>query len=103
MAVLFKQKCMRCKKNYVTVSRNQRFVTCYECQKNDIDKEVKDPEMKKMFDIPEEFYKENAFLRDIKSNYIRWGKLTERQIEAFKKTVDKLKGKDMKEEKTDEV
>ena len=52
---------------------------------------VKDPKMKKMFDIPEEFYKENSFLRDIKVKYLQWGGLTERQIEAFKKTVEKMK------------
>ena len=38
-----------------------------------------------------EFYKENAFLRDIKVNYLRYGKLTERQVEAFKKVVQKMK------------
>ena len=34
---------------------------------------------------------ENAFLRNIKSNYIRYGKLTEKQIDAFKKVASKLK------------
>ena len=53
--------------------------------------EIKDPKMKKMFDIPEEFYKENSFLRDIKIKYLQWGELTEKQIEAFKKTVEKMK------------
>lgn len=47
--------------------------------------------MKKMFDIPEDFYKKNSFLRSIKINYLRYGKLTEKQIEAFKKAVDKMK------------
>ena len=51
--------------------------------------------MKKMFNIPEEFYKENAFLRDIKINYLRFGKLSEKQIEFFKKAVKKMEeGKD---------
>ncbi len=89
--VMFKQKCMRCKKNYVKVGRNQRFVVCYDCQKKEMKGEVKDPKIKKMLDIPEEFYKENSFLRDIKVKAIQWGELSERQIEAFKKTVEKMK------------
>ena len=87
----YKQKCYRCRKNYVLVSSGQRFAVCYDCQKADLAKDIKDPKMKKFFDIPEEFYKENSFLRDIKSNYLRFGKLTERQIEAFKKTVKNMK------------
>ena len=93
MAVQYRQKCFKCRKNWVTVSRGQRFVVCYDCQKEELKKEIKDPEMKKMFDIPEEFYRNNSFLRSIKSNYIRFGKLSEKQIEAFKKTVEKLKEK----------
>ena len=91
--VMFKQKCVVCRKNYVIVSGRERYAVCYDCQKQDLKKEIKDKKMKKFFDIPEEFYKENSFLRSIKLNYLRYGKLTERQIEAFKKTVDKLKGK----------
>lgn len=53
--------------------------------------EIEDPKMKKFFDIPKEFYKENAFLRSIKINYLKYGNLTEKQIEAFKKTVKKMK------------
>jgi hypothetical protein len=53
--------------------------------------EIKDPKMKKMFDIPEEFYKENSFLRDIKIKYLQWGELTEKQIEAFKKVAKDMK------------
>ena len=55
--------------------------------------EIKDSEMKKMFDIPIEFYRENMFLRDIKINYLRFGKLSERQVEAFKKVVKQMKKK----------
>lgn len=43
--------------------------------------------MKKLFDIPEEYYKKNAFLRSIKSNYLKFGKLSDKQIEYFEKTV----------------
>lgn len=91
MAIRYKQKCQKCKQNYVTVSRGQRFAICYECQKPEMEGEIKDPKIKKLFDIPEEFYKKNSFLRNIKASYFRFGGLTERQIEAFKKTVKKLK------------
>ena len=94
MAIKFKQKCFRCKTNYVLVGRGDRFPMCYDCQKGELDKPIKDPVMKKMFNIPEEFYKTNPFLRSIKSNYLRFENLSEKQIAAFKKTV-----KTMKEEK----
>lgn len=99
MAIRFKQKCFRCKKNYVIVGRGQKFVLCYDCQKNELKGEIKDKKMKKLFDIPEEFYEKNSFLRDIKINYLKFGKLTEKQIEAFKKTVEKMKNpKELKTE-----
>lgn len=87
----YKQRCFRCKENWVLVTGRQRFVFCYDCQKKDLKKEIKDPKMKKLFDIPEKYYKENTFLRSIKINYIQYEKLTERQIEAFKKVVKKVK------------
>lgn len=89
--VRYKQKCIRCKKNWVEVSRGQRYPLCYDCHKPDLDKEIKDPKMKKLFNIPEEFYKRSPFLRDIKLNYLRFDKLSEKQIEAFKDTVKKMK------------
>jgi hypothetical protein len=92
--VKFKQKCPKCRKNYVVVTGRQTFVRCYDCQKEDMVGVIKDPKMKKMFKIPEEFYKENSFLRAIKVNYLRYETLSERQVEAFEKVV-----KQMKEEK----
>ncbi len=89
--ITYKQLCFRCKKNYVLVSGRNKFPQCYECQKKEMNKEIKDKKMKKFFDIPEEFYKENAFLRNIKVYYLRTGELSEKQIEAFKKTVNNLK------------
>ena len=91
MAIRYKQKCFKCRKNYVLVGRGQRFAICYDCQKEDLNKPIKDPKMKKMFDIPEDFYRKNPFLRSIKSNYLRFDKLTEKQIAAFKKTVKEMK------------
>ena len=72
-------------------SRRQKWIVCYDCQKEEMKGEIKDPKMKKMFDIPEEFYKNNSFLRDIKVKYLKWGELTENQIKAFKKVVKDLK------------
>ncbi len=91
-AVRYKQICYRCKKNYVEVTRKQRFALCYECQKREMQGEIKDPKMKKLFDIPEEFYEKNSFLRNIKVNYLRYGELTENQVTAFKKVVKDLQG-----------
>ncbi|MBT4539113.1 hypothetical protein HOI26_00045 [Candidatus Woesearchaeota archaeon] len=91
----FKEKCRRCKKNYVVVSWRNRFPVCYDCQKSQLDKPIEDPVFKKMFSIPEKFYKENMFLRDIKLKYLQFSELTEKQIEAFKKVVKEMKeGKD---------
>ncbi|NQV91906.1 hypothetical protein HQ489_05525 [Candidatus Woesearchaeota archaeon] len=94
VAVKFKQKCPKCRKNYVVVTNRQTFIRCYDCQKADMEGDIKDPKMKKMFNIPEEFYKENSFLRAIKVNYLRYESLSEKQVEAFEKVV-----KQMKEEK----
>lgn len=94
----YKQKCMRCKKNWVTVTRRSRFVVCYDCQKHELEGEIEDPEMKKLFDIPEEYYKKSSFLRSIKSNYLKFKNLTDKQIEAFKKVVEKMKEKEKENE-----
>jgi len=82
---------MKCKENYVLVTHRNKWPECYDCQKPELEGKIKSPKMKKMFDIPEELYKESAFLRSIKINYIKFGSLTEKQIEAFKKAVEKLK------------
>ncbi len=91
MAIKYKQKCFKCKKNYVLSTKSQRFVLCYDCQKPEMKGEIKDKKMKKLFDIPEEFYKENSFLRNIKINYLKFGELSDKQIEVFKKVVEDMK------------
>ena len=91
MGIRYKQKCFKCRKNYVMVGRGQRFAICYDCQKGDLNQKIKDPKMKKFFDIPEDFYRNNSFLRSIKMNYLRFEKLSEKQIDAFKKTVKEMK------------
>jgi hypothetical protein len=100
--VLFKVRCDRCKKNYVTTSnrglRGGRTIICYDCEKKDMVGEIKEPAMKKMFNIPESYYMQNSFLRKIKINYLRYGSLTQPQIDAFKKTVAEFKTRKSKEE-----
>ena len=47
--------------------------------------------MKKLFDIKPEYYEQSGFLRSIKRNYLRFESLTEKQLAAFKKTVQDFK------------
>ncbi len=91
MAFKYKLKCIRCKKNYQLASRRDKWVLCYECHKPEMEGKIEDPEMKKMFDIPEQFYIDNMFLRDIKIKHLKYGELSEAQVNAFKKVVDKMK------------
>jgi len=99
--ITYQQRCGRCKKNFVMVSRGAQFVTCYPCQKAEMSGEIKDFAMKKMFDIPEELYMKNAFLRDIKIKYLRFGSLSDKQIEAFKKVSKELKEKNKEQKETE--
>ena len=95
MAVKYKHLCTRCKKAWVLCTWKSRYPVCYECEKTSLKGPIKDPKMKKMFAIPEKLYKQSAFLRDIKKNYLRWGNLTDKQIEAFKKAVESLKNPEL--------
>lgn len=84
--------CKLCKTNRVLVTAREKFPVCYECHKKQMSgKKVTDKKIKKLFNIPEEFYKENIFLRKIKLYYLKYKELTEKQIAAFKKTVEKIK------------
>ena len=56
-----------------------------------INQPIQDEAFQKMFDIDKELYEQSAFLRSIKSNYLRFGSLSEKQIETFKKVVSELK------------
>ncbi|MFA6088236.1 MAG: hypothetical protein WC755_00100 [Candidatus Woesearchaeota archaeon] len=91
--VSYKQRCNQCKKNMVLISGRSQYPICYDCQKAQLSTEIKDPAMKAMFDIPEEFYMQNMFLRSIKINYIKYEGLSEKQIECFVKTVQEMKKK----------
>jgi hypothetical protein len=94
MALRYKQRCIRCKQNYVLVTSRQKYTVCYDCQKKELKGEIKDPKMKKLFKIPEDYYKRNSFLGNIKISYLRYGSLTDKQIEAFKKVVQQMKDQD---------
>ena len=94
MKVLYKQRCAKCKKNMVKIISRRQFPICYDCQKDELKGKIKDPKIKKLFDVPEEFYKESPFLRSVKSYYLKFDKISEKQIEFFKKTVKELKKKD---------
>jgi len=93
MAIQYKRKCRACNKNYVIVGNRTRsqYIICAECQKKDMQGEITDPKLKKMFDIPDNFYEKSGFLRNIKISYLRYGSLSEKQIEAFNNTVERLK------------
>ena len=78
MAIEYKQKCTRCKTNFVVVTRRTLYPVCDECQKATLSKEITDPEMKKFFNIPPEFYEQNYFLKSIKIGYLKFGSLTGR-------------------------
>ena len=86
--VKFKQKCSKCG-DFTTVTRMQSKPICYNCQKEDLEGVIDCQHMQQLFNIPEEMYMENQFLRNIKINYLRFGKLSERQISAFQKVVDR--------------
>lgn len=100
MPVQFKQKCERCKKNYVVVSLRARKkpVVCYECEKKEMQGEIKDAELKKLLDIPEEFYMKSDFLRRIRISCVKYGSLTQAQREAFIKVLEKVKRKESKQD-----
>ena len=92
MKILYNQKCARCPKMVPMTSRKQ-FPLCYDCQKKEMQGVIKDPKMKKLFNLPEDFYKESPFLRSIKVYYLKFGEITDRQKEYFEKTVKEMKTK----------
>jgi hypothetical protein len=101
----YQQRCAQCKKNMVQMFSRKQYPICTQCQMKQLDQEIENPEYKKMFDIPKEFYAQSYFLRSIKENCIRFGSLSERQVEAFKRTVEEMKNPKpkMEEEKGEKV
>ena len=87
----YQQRCAQCKKNMVQMFSRKQYPICLQCQMKQLDQEIDNPEYKKMFDIPKEFYAQSYFLRNIKEACIRFGSLSEKQVEAFKRTVEEMK------------
>lgn len=69
-------------------SRRQRAI-CPDCEMKYWE-DVKEGKYKKLFNISKDLYEKSYFLRNVRSYYERFGKLSEKQISAFKKTVKKL-------------
>ncbi|MFH1916391.1 MAG: hypothetical protein ABIJ21_03945 [Nanoarchaeota archaeon] len=91
MVITYKQKCKRCNIKYVEATNRSRYLVCDVCEAKEMAGEITDPKMIKLFKIPDEFYKRSPFLRNIKIAYLKYGNLTEKQVEAFKNAVKKLK------------
>src|SRR3989338_5663131 len=86
----YQQRCVRCKKNLVLMIRPRQFPLCVECEMKELSQAVTDPVFVELFALEEKFYRENSFLRDIKRRYLRFGALSDKQIETFKKVVKEL-------------
>ena len=86
----YKQLCTLCRKNHVVIEQYKQKPICPECEMKNCD-EIKNKKYKKLFDVPKEVYSKSYFLRNVREYYTRFGKLSEKQVEAFKKTVEKLK------------
>lgn len=96
--VEYKELCMICKKTRVLITSRRQKAICPACQFRGIDdKPITDPVMKKMFDIDPRLYEGSYFLRDIKAKYLRFGTLSEKQIEVFQKVADEEGAKLKKE------
>lgn len=79
---------------------SKQFPICASCQLAEINQPIDDKVMKKFFDIPHALYEQSSFLRSIKSNYLKFGNLSEKQREMFVKVVEELKNPAAQPEKT---
>ena len=92
MRARYKQLCIICRKNHVLISSYRQVPICVDCSMKQISKPIEDEKFRKMFDIDQKLYESSSFLRSIKSNYLRFGALSEKQIEMFKKVAAEIKG-----------
>lgn len=86
----FKKKCNVCKENWVLV-RHREYTICTPCHMKQIFSEEITDKKYKFLNISKELYEQSRFLRNIRQSYIRYKELTEKQIDAFKKTVKDVK------------
>ena len=92
--VEYKERCMVCKKAMVIIKSRRQKAVCLACQFRGIeDKPITDPVFKELFDIEAKLYEDSYFLRDIKAKYMRFGSLSEKQIEVFKKVAEEESAK----------
>ena len=89
----YKQKCIVCRKNHALVTWKDRTPVCVPCKMKQIDKPIEDPAFKKLFDIDKTLYERSSFLRNIKLSYIRFGKLSDKQIETFREVAETVKNR----------
>lgn len=86
----YKQLCAICRKNHVLISARGQFPICTACSMRQISQPITDEKFRKLFDIDNKLYEESSFLRSIKSNYLRFGSLSEKQIDTFKRVSAEL-------------
>lgn len=86
----YKQICAICRKNHVLISARGQFPICTACSMREISKPIEDEKFRKMFDIDQKLYEQSSFLRSIKSNYLRFGSLSEKQVDTFKRVAAEL-------------
>ncbi|MBI2580538.1 hypothetical protein HYV85_01890 [Candidatus Woesearchaeota archaeon] len=86
----YKQLCAICRKNHILISSRNQFPICTSCSMKQINQPITDEKFRKMFDIDQKLYEESSFLRSIKSNYLRFGSLSEKQIDTFKRVAAEL-------------
>ncbi|MBI2547364.1 MAG: hypothetical protein HYW23_02870, partial [Candidatus Aenigmarchaeota archaeon] len=82
--------CAICRKNHVLISARGQFPICTACSMRQISQPITDEKFRKLFDIDNKLYEESSFLRSIKSNYLRFGSLSEKQIDTFKRVSAEL-------------
>lgn len=86
----YKQLCAICRKNHVLISARGQFPICTSCSMKQINQPIEDEKFRKLFDIDQKLYEQSSFLRSIKSNYLRFGSLSEKQIDTFKRVSAEL-------------
>jgi hypothetical protein len=55
-----------------------------------INQPIEDETFRKLFDVDQKLYEQSSFLRSIKSNYLRFKNLSDKQIEMFKKVAEEM-------------
>jgi hypothetical protein len=86
----YKQLCAICRKQHTLIESRNQFPICISCSMKQISQPIENRKFRKLFDIDQKLYEQSSFLRSIKSNYVRFKSLSEKQIEVFKKVAKEL-------------